>query len=111
MAAGFLAGIAKQFSAVSEAIRLHQPEVEVCRLLEEAPFRTPKMKYRALESQFNSGVGEPHHWISAPALIFALLLGFVVLRSLFLGTLENPEPRYTLECYPVVLAFAGVAFV
>ncbi len=53
----------------------------------------------------------PHHWISAPSLIFALLVGFVVLRSLFLGTLENPEPRYTLECYPVVLAFAGVAFV
>lgn len=32
----------------------------------------------------------------------ALMLLFVVLRSLFLGSLENPEPRYTLECYPVV---------
>jgi 4-amino-4-deoxy-L-arabinose transferase-like glycosyltransferase len=32
-----------------------------------------------------------------------LLLGFVLLRSAFLGTLENPEPRYTLECYPVVI--------
>jgi len=32
-----------------------------------------------------------------------LLLTFVVLRSVFLGTLENPEPRYTLECFPVVL--------
>jgi len=53
----------------------------------------------------------PRHWISAPALIFVLLVGFVVVRSLFLGTLENPEPRYTLECFPVVLAFAGVAFV
>lgn len=37
-----------------------------------------------------------------------LLLGFVALRSLFLGTLENPEPRYTLECYPVVILFAAV---
>jgi hypothetical protein len=36
-----------------------------------------------------------------------LLLTFVVVRSLFLGTLENPEPRYTLECYPVVIAFAA----
>ena len=36
-----------------------------------------------------------------------LLLGFVVLRSLFLGTLENPEPRYTLECYPVVILFSS----
>jgi hypothetical protein len=28
-----------------------------------------------------------------------LLLAFLVLRSAFQGTLENPEPRYTLECY------------
>jgi 4-amino-4-deoxy-L-arabinose transferase-like glycosyltransferase len=35
-----------------------------------------------------------------------LLLGFVFLRSAFLGTLENPEPRYTLECYPAVILFA-----
>jgi dolichyl-phosphate-mannose-protein mannosyltransferase len=32
-----------------------------------------------------------------------LLLAFVIIRSLFLSTLENPEPRYTLECYPVLL--------
>ena len=38
---------------------------------------------------------------------FGLLLCFVVLRSLFLGSLENPEPRYTLECYPVVIVFAS----
>jgi hypothetical protein len=37
---------------------------------------------------------------------------FVALRSLFLGTLENPEPRYTLECYPVVIvAAAAVLFI
>lgn len=40
----------------------------------------------------------------------AMLLTFVVLRSLFLGTLENPEPRYTLECYPVVLVLASALF-
>lgn len=39
-----------------------------------------------------------------------LLVGFVVVRSLFLGSLENPEPRYMLECFPVVLALAGGAF-
>lgn len=38
----------------------------------------------------------------------ALLL-FVVLRSAFLGTLENPEPRYTLEMYPMVIVFAAAA--
>ena len=40
----------------------------------------------------------------------AVLIGFVLLRSAFLGTLENPEPRYMLECFPVVLALAGGAF-
>lgn len=44
----------------------------------------------------------------APA--FALLLTFVVLRSLFLGTLENPEPRYTLECYPVLIVLVAGLF-
>jgi hypothetical protein len=39
-----------------------------------------------------------------------LLLTFVMLRSLFLGTLENPEPRYTLECYPVVIVLAAALF-
>jgi 4-amino-4-deoxy-L-arabinose transferase-like glycosyltransferase len=39
-----------------------------------------------------------------------LLLTFVVVRSLFLGTLENPEPRYMLECYPVVIVLASAAF-
>ena len=36
-----------------------------------------------------------------------MMLLFVVLRSAFLGTLANPEPRYTLECYPVVFLLAG----
>ena len=36
-------------------------------------------------------------------------MGFVVLRSLLLMTIDNSEPRYTLECFPVVLLFAAVA--
>jgi 4-amino-4-deoxy-L-arabinose transferase-like glycosyltransferase len=36
-----------------------------------------------------------------------LLILFVVVRSLFLGTLENPEPRYTLECYPALIIVAS----
>jgi hypothetical protein len=40
----------------------------------------------------------------------AVLAGFLLLRSAFLGTLENPESRYVLECFPVVLALAGGAF-
>lgn len=43
--------------------------------------------------------------------VYALpLIGYVVMRSLFLGTIENPEPRYVLECFPIVLALAGGAF-
>jgi Dolichyl-phosphate-mannose-protein mannosyltransferase len=44
--------------------------------------------------------GRPIHWLG-------MLLLFLLARSLFLGTLENPEPRYTLECYPVVIVLAG----
>jgi hypothetical protein len=36
-----------------------------------------------------------------------LFVLFLLLRSLFLGTLENPEPRYTLECYPVIIVAAA----
>jgi 4-amino-4-deoxy-L-arabinose transferase-like glycosyltransferase len=32
---------------------------------------------------------------------------FLLLRSAFLGSLENPEPRYTLECYPAVIVLAS----
>jgi len=38
------------------------------------------------------------------------LIGFVVIRTVFLSTLENPEPRYVLECFPALLALAGGAF-
>jgi 4-amino-4-deoxy-L-arabinose transferase-like glycosyltransferase len=50
-------------------------------------------------------------WVRSRKVEFlGLLIVFVVLRSAFLGTLESPEPRYTLEMYPIVivLAAAGV---
>jgi len=34
-------------------------------------------------------------------------ISYVVLRSLFLATMPNPEARYTLECYPVVIFLAS----
>ena len=36
-----------------------------------------------------------------------MLLMFLFMRTAFLGTLENPEPRYTLECYPAVIVAAA----
>ena len=39
-----------------------------------------------------------------------LFVFFLLLRSAFLGSLENPEPRYTLECYPAVLLLSSALF-
>jgi len=39
-----------------------------------------------------------------------LMLVWLVLRSAFLSTLENPEPRYVLECYPAIFVFAAAVF-
>lgn len=39
----------------------------------------------------------------------AVLWLFILCRSVLLATLPNPEPRYTLECFPAVLMLAGAA--
>lgn len=39
-----------------------------------------------------------------------LFVFFILLRSAFLGTLENPEPRYTLECYPALILLGSALF-
>ncbi|HXJ05086.1 MAG TPA: hypothetical protein VNH65_08310 [Candidatus Acidoferrum sp.] len=44
-------------------------------------------------------------------LAVAFLVGYIVLRTAFLTTLETPEPRYVLECFPAILALAGQVFV
>ena len=43
--------------------------------------------------------------------LWGFLLTFVILRSVFLGSLENPETRYTLECYPAVILLASRLFI
>jgi 4-amino-4-deoxy-L-arabinose transferase-like glycosyltransferase len=48
-------------------------------------------------------------WSPHPPLA-AAALGFVALRCVLLLTLDNSEPRYTLECFPVILLLAGFAF-
>jgi len=40
----------------------------------------------------------------------ALLILFIVLRTAFLTTLETPEPRYVLECFPAVIALGAQVF-
>jgi len=43
-----------------------------------------------------------------PAL--GVMILFVVLRTAFLTTLETPEPRYVLVCFPIVLALSAQVF-
>ena len=38
------------------------------------------------------------------------MVALIALRSLLLATLEAPEPRYTLECFPLLIVLAAVAF-
>jgi hypothetical protein len=51
-------------------------------------------------------------WRRGPAArgAIALLATFVLLRTAFLTTLETPEPRYVLVCYPMLLALAAQVF-
>ncbi len=39
----------------------------------------------------------------------AAMVAYVLLRSLLLVTIDAPEPRYTLECFPIVIVFAAAA--
>jgi 4-amino-4-deoxy-L-arabinose transferase-like glycosyltransferase len=47
---------------------------------------------------------------SALGLAVALLFGYLLLRTAFLTTLETPEPRYVLVCFPAIFALAGQVF-
>ena len=40
----------------------------------------------------------------------ALLVVFILLRTAFLTTLETPEPRYVLVCFPALIALAAQVF-
>ena len=48
------------------------------------------------------------HWSGQPALACALA-GFILLRSAMLLTVDNSEPRYTIDCYPVIILLASFA--
>jgi 4-amino-4-deoxy-L-arabinose transferase-like glycosyltransferase len=51
-------------------------------------------------------------WLRWRLGIYAVpLIAYILLRSALLSTLENPEPRYVLECFPVILLLAAGAFV
>jgi hypothetical protein len=43
-----------------------------------------------------------------PAL--SLLILFILVRTAFLTTLETPEPRYVLVCFPILMALTAQVF-
>ena len=49
------------------------------------------------------------NWGANPLLAWSMI-GFVVLRCALLLTLDNSEPRYTLELYPVILVWSAKVF-
>jgi hypothetical protein len=51
-------------------------------------------------------------WRTSPEArsVVALLIVFIALRTAFLTTLETPEPRYVLECFPALIALGALAF-
>ena len=42
-------------------------------------------------------------------LLSGAMVAFILLRCALLATIEAPEPRYTLECFPMLIVLASVA--
>jgi hypothetical protein len=50
-------------------------------------------------------------WVARRRTGWAILVTFLCIRTLFFANyIEAPEPRYMVECYPVVIAFAAQVF-
>ena len=52
-----------------------------------------------------AGVG----FLRRPVPLAGMMLAYLALRCALLLTLENAEPRYTLECFPMLLVAAALA--
>jgi hypothetical protein len=42
--------------------------------------------------------------------VIGFLTLFILLRTAFLTTLETPEPRYVLVCFPILIALGAQVF-
>jgi len=56
------------------------------------------------------GAARLSKWSTNARAAVALLAAFILLRTAFLTTLETPEPRYVLVCFPAVIALAAQVF-
>jgi hypothetical protein len=55
----------------------------------------------------SSATGTPHG-LGPNVWGIALLLAYFLVRTAFLTTVETPEPRYVVSCYPAVLALVAL---
>ncbi len=55
------------------------------------------------------GVWKLWKWPGVRAAL-AVLLFYILVRTVFLTTVETPEPRYVLECFPALLAIGAQVF-
>lgn len=56
------------------------------------------------------GFAKPWRWHSRVRLALIAIAAYILIRTAFLTTVEAPEPRYVLVCFPAILAFAAIAF-
>jgi hypothetical protein len=50
-------------------------------------------------------------WLARRRAGWAILMTFILVRTVFfVNLIEAPEPRYMVECFPVVIAFAAQVF-
>jgi hypothetical protein len=47
---------------------------------------------------------------AAGRAVLAFFFLYILVRTAFLTTLETPEPRYVLVCFPALLALAALPF-
>jgi 4-amino-4-deoxy-L-arabinose transferase-like glycosyltransferase len=77
--------------------------------VEVAAYATLNLAYLAL-----AAIGlwrwKRQRWTGHQALAYALV-AFVLMRSAMLLTVDNSEPRYTIDCYPFVILLASFALV
>jgi hypothetical protein len=58
-----------------------------------------------------AGTSEVRNMNDSPNLWgIAVVLAYLVIRTMFLTTVEAPEPRYVVCCYPAVLALIALLF-
>ncbi len=115
--------VAMILEAYNEELTLTKDEdAAFAQLARERTARHPLRTYVLLQSVtiglfliniFYLGVGvygaiKLWRWSTSSRGAVLVIVLFIALRTAFLTTLETPEPRYVLECFPAVIALGAV---